>query len=203
LGSSQWLCQDSENYTLFTTFFEGFFCKNKASSSLHFSSFTFIAEKGTIAIGVVGGRLGRWGLVARGPAAPYRAHMPMLVGAMPRGPPVMLATPVTGAQGAARRELCEGGLSCMLGEEGRGAANSRWRKWRMERRNNGVCSLEKKTLAGAEEKSIDWRWTRGLIDVGGLPLSKDLKNVTNHMFLAWLWIVTRSFGSGMEGLSYD
>jgi hypothetical protein len=29
------------------------------------------------------------------------------------------------------------------------------------------------------------------------------KNVTNHMFSAWLWIVTRSFGFGMEDLSYD
>jgi hypothetical protein len=39
--------------------------------------------------------------------------------------------------------------------------------------------------------------------VGGLPLPKVLKNVTNHMFSAWLWIVTRSFGFWMEDLSYD
>jgi hypothetical protein len=39
--------------------------------------------------------------------------------------------------------------------------------------------------------------------VGGLSLPKVLKNVTNHMFSAWLWIVTGSFGFGMEDLSYD
>ena len=39
--------------------------------------------------------------------------------------------------------------------------------------------------------------------VGGLSLPKVLKNVTNHMFSAWLWIVTRSLGFGMEDFSYD
>ena len=27
--------------------------------------------------------------------------------------------------------------------------------------------------------------------------------MTNHIFSAWLWIVTRSFGFGMENFSYD
>jgi hypothetical protein len=39
--------------------------------------------------------------------------------------------------------------------------------------------------------------------VGGLPLPNVLKNVTNHMFLAWLWIVTGSFGFEMKNFSYD
>jgi hypothetical protein len=38
--------------------------------------------------------------------------------------------------------------------------------------------------------------------VGGLPLPKVLKNMSNHMFSAWLWIVTGSFGFGMKNFSY-
>jgi hypothetical protein len=62
--------------------------------------------------------------------------------------------------------------------------------------------------------SFDYIYSRYLYDdglmmmiinmgVGGLPLPKVLKNATNHMFSAWLWIVTRSFGFGMEDFSYD
>jgi hypothetical protein len=37
----------------------------------------------------------------------------------------------------------------------------------------------------------------------GLPLSKVLKNVSNHMFLAWLWIVTGSFGFGTKNFPHN
>jgi hypothetical protein len=34
--------------------------------------------------------------------------------------------------------------------------------------------------------------------VGGLPLLKVLKNMTNHLFFSMIWSVTRSFGFRME-----
>jgi hypothetical protein len=42
-----------------------------------------------------------------------------------------------------------------------------------------------------------------MASVGGLPLPKVLKNVINHMFSTWLWIVTGSFAFGMKNFSYD
>ena len=44
--------------------------------------------------------------------------------------------------------------------------------------------------------------TSVMYPVGGLPLPKVLKNMSNHMFSALLWIVTGSFGFGMKNFSY-
>jgi hypothetical protein len=46
-------------------------------------------------------------------------------------------------------------------------------------------------------------WFVHPLSVGGLLLMKVLKNVTNHMFSAWLLIVTGSFGFGMKNFSHD
>jgi hypothetical protein len=42
-----------------------------------------------------------------------------------------------------------------------------------------------------------------IVHVGGLPLPKVLKNMTNHLFFSMIWIVTGSFGFRMEVFPRD
>jgi hypothetical protein len=57
-------------------------------------------------------------------------------------------------------------LQSWIGEaEERGeAAVTRWKQRERKMNNNGGCPLEKKTLAGAEEKTVDWQRFVGPID---------------------------------------